>query len=170
MPRPLIAVASSCLLTSVAHAGDQGDPAQSCDGNTYQMVECLKAKTAQWDKRMTVAYEQALKDAVPQQHDQLRGATAIDSISRRQLPVLRPRRRHHRPDRRRRMHAQHDRGARPRAGRPRSPIARGVIPRGPSARIVLTPWPPAAAPSPPVAGSGTERKAACRESVCRKRP
>ena len=27
-----------------ALAGDQGDPEQSCDGNTYEMVECLKAR------------------------------------------------------------------------------------------------------------------------------
>jgi uncharacterized protein YecT (DUF1311 family) len=41
------------------------------------MVECLKAKTAQWDKRMTSAYAQALKDAVPQQREQLRAAQRI---------------------------------------------------------------------------------------------
>jgi uncharacterized protein YecT (DUF1311 family) len=77
MLRPLIAAASICLLASAAHAGDQGDPAQSCDGNTNEMVECLNAKTAQLDKRMTVAYQQALKDAVPQQHDQLRAAQRL---------------------------------------------------------------------------------------------
>jgi hypothetical protein len=44
IPRVLIATASICLLASAARAGDQGDPAQSCDGNTYEMVECLKAK------------------------------------------------------------------------------------------------------------------------------
>jgi hypothetical protein len=31
----------------VADAGAQGDPGPSCDGNTFEMVECLKAKTAQ---------------------------------------------------------------------------------------------------------------------------
>jgi uncharacterized protein YecT (DUF1311 family) len=77
MPRTLIAAVSICLLASVAHAGVQGDPAQSCDGNTFEMVECLKAKTAQWDKRMTVAYQQALKDAVPQQREQLRAAQRL---------------------------------------------------------------------------------------------
>jgi len=77
MPRTLIAAVSICLLASVAHAGDQGDPAQSCDGNTFEMVECLKARTAQWDKRMTVAYQQALKDAVPQQREQLRAAQRL---------------------------------------------------------------------------------------------
>ena len=77
MLRTLIAAAWICLLASAARAGDQGDPAQSCDGNTNEMVECLNAKTAQWDKRMTVAYQRALKDAVPQQHDQLRAAQRL---------------------------------------------------------------------------------------------
>jgi uncharacterized protein YecT (DUF1311 family) len=61
----------------VADAGAQGDPGPSCDGNTFEMVECLNAKTAQWDKRMTSAYAQALKDAVPQQREQLRAAQRI---------------------------------------------------------------------------------------------
>jgi uncharacterized protein YecT (DUF1311 family) len=74
MLRTLIGVVSICLLASVAQAGDQGEPAQTCDGNTFEMVECLKARTAQWDKRMTIAYQQALKDAGPQQHDRLRAA------------------------------------------------------------------------------------------------
>jgi opacity protein-like surface antigen len=58
MLKTLIAAVSICLLASAAHAGDQGDPSQSCDGNTFEMVERLKARTAQWDKRMTVAYQQ----------------------------------------------------------------------------------------------------------------
>ena len=66
-----------CLLASAAHAGDQSDPAQSCDGSTFEMVDCLKARTAQWDKRMTAAYQQALKDAVPQQREQLRAAQRL---------------------------------------------------------------------------------------------
>jgi uncharacterized protein YecT (DUF1311 family) len=72
-----VAAAALFALASVAYAGDQGDPEASCDGNTFQMVECLKAKTAQWDKRMTIAYQQALKDAVPAQHDQLRAAQRL---------------------------------------------------------------------------------------------
>ncbi len=71
------AAAICCLAAFSCHAGDQGDPEKSCDGNTYEMVECLKARTAQWDKRMTMAYQQALKDAVPQQHDQLRAAQRL---------------------------------------------------------------------------------------------
>ena len=72
-----IAAAAIFALASVAHAGDQGDPEQACDGNTFQMVECLKAKTAQWDKRMTIADQQAMKDAGPAQHDQLRAAQRL---------------------------------------------------------------------------------------------
>ena len=64
-------------LASVARAGDQGDPEKSCDGNTFEMVECLKAQTAQWDKRMTIAYQQAMKDAGPAQRDQLRAAQRL---------------------------------------------------------------------------------------------
>ena len=64
-------------LVSVADAGDQGDPEASCDGNTFQMVECLKAKTAQWDKRMNIAYQQALKDAAAKQQEQLRVAQRL---------------------------------------------------------------------------------------------
>ena len=78
MTLKMIAGAAAMLaLVSVADAGDQGDPDAPCDGNTFQMVECLKAKTAQWDKRMTIAYQQALKDAVPAQHDQLRAAQRL---------------------------------------------------------------------------------------------
>jgi uncharacterized protein YecT (DUF1311 family) len=77
MPGRLIVIASIVALASAAHAVDQGDPDKSCDGNTFEMVECLKAQTAQWDKRMTVAYQQALKDAVPQQRDQLRAAQRL---------------------------------------------------------------------------------------------
>ena len=73
----LIAVVLICLLAPAAHAGDQGEPAPSCDGSTPEMVECLNAKTAQWDKRMTSAYQQALKDATPPQHEQLRVAQRL---------------------------------------------------------------------------------------------
>ena len=77
VPRILIALASIGLLSPAAHAGDQGDPEKSCDGNTFEMVECLKGKTAQWDKRMTIAYQQARKDASSAQRDQLRAAQRL---------------------------------------------------------------------------------------------
>ena len=73
----LAAAATICLSATLASAGDQGDPEKTCNGNTYEMVECLKARTAQWDKRMGIAYQQALKDAVPAQHDQLRAAQRL---------------------------------------------------------------------------------------------
>jgi uncharacterized protein YecT (DUF1311 family) len=66
-----------CLLASAADAGDQGDPAQSCDGGTPEMVNCLAAKTAQWDKRMNAAYQKALGDAGAQQREQLRAAQRL---------------------------------------------------------------------------------------------
>jgi uncharacterized protein YecT (DUF1311 family) len=72
-----VGAAGLLALVTVAHAGDQGDPDQSCDGNTFQMVECLKGKTAQWDKRLNVAYQKALQDAVPAQRDPLRAAQRL---------------------------------------------------------------------------------------------
>jgi uncharacterized protein YecT (DUF1311 family) len=66
------------MLSSAAFANDAGDPDQSCDGSTTEMVDCISAKTARWDKRMTIAYQQALKNAAsPQQHDQLRAAQRL---------------------------------------------------------------------------------------------
>ncbi|MFB9264976.1 lysozyme inhibitor LprI family protein [Bradyrhizobium erythrophlei] len=76
MLKSLIVAAVGAFATA-ACAGDQGDPDQACDGNTFQMVECLKAKTAQWDKRMTIAYQQAMKDAPDKQREQLRAAQRL---------------------------------------------------------------------------------------------
>jgi|SRR6266702_7065717 len=77
MLRICLGAALTAALVSAACAGDQGDPDQACDGNTSQMVDCLKAKTAQWDKRMTTAYQQAIKDAGQQQREQLRAAQRL---------------------------------------------------------------------------------------------
>jgi uncharacterized protein YecT (DUF1311 family) len=60
-----------------AFAGAQGDPSQTCDGSTAQMVDCLKAQTAEWDKRLNIAFEKVMKDASPKQHDQLRTAQRL---------------------------------------------------------------------------------------------
>jgi len=60
-----------------AFAGDPGDPNRECDGSTYEMVDCLKAKTAYWDKRMTIAYQRTLKDVEPKQREQLRIAQRL---------------------------------------------------------------------------------------------
>ena len=66
-----------CMLVPTAKAGEQGDPAQACDGSTPEMVDCLQAKTVEWDKRMTIAYQQAMKTAAPAQRDQLRTAQRL---------------------------------------------------------------------------------------------
>ena len=77
MLKMALRAAAVLALVSAAHAGDQGDPQQSCDGDTFQMVECLKAKTVQWDKRLNVAYQKAVQDAQPAQRDQLRAAQRL---------------------------------------------------------------------------------------------
>ena len=77
MRNVFVGVASAFLVTSAACAGDQGDPAQSCDGSTPEMIECLKARTAEWDTRMTMAYQKALKDAGAAQREQLRAAQRL---------------------------------------------------------------------------------------------
>jgi uncharacterized protein YecT (DUF1311 family) len=77
MLKVLVGAAAILTLASAAFAGDQGDPGQNCDGSTLEMVDCLKAKTAQWDKRMTIAYQQAMKDAGQQQREQLRTAQRL---------------------------------------------------------------------------------------------
>ena len=75
--RMVLGATALLALVSIAHAGDQDEPEQSCDGNTYQMVECLKAKTAQWDKRLNAAYQKALGTAGDKQRDQLRAAQRL---------------------------------------------------------------------------------------------
>ena len=77
MLKALVGAASIFVVSTAAYAGDQGDPAQSCDGSTVEMVECLKTKTAEWDTRMTVAYQKALKDAGPARREQLRAAQRL---------------------------------------------------------------------------------------------
>jgi uncharacterized protein YecT (DUF1311 family) len=72
-----IAAAASLGAAAFAFAGDQGEPDQECGVSTYEMVECLNAKTAYWDKRMTIAYQQTLKDAQPKQREQLRAAQRL---------------------------------------------------------------------------------------------
>jgi uncharacterized protein YecT (DUF1311 family) len=73
----LLTAAALVALAAIAHAGDQGEPEKSCYGNTFQIVECLKAQTAQWDKRMTIAYRQAMKDAGEKQREPLRAAQRL---------------------------------------------------------------------------------------------
>ena len=70
----LIATAALTGAAVSAYAGDLGDPEQNCDGSTYEMVECLKAKTAQWDKRLNAAYAKGLQLTNSARRQQLRQA------------------------------------------------------------------------------------------------
>jgi len=77
MMKRLILAAAMAAFALAARANDAGDPDQSCDGSTAEMVDCLAAKTQRWDKRMSIAYQQAMKDASAAQHDQLRAAQRL---------------------------------------------------------------------------------------------
>ncbi len=72
-----IAAAALIGAAAFAFAGDPGEPDSTCDGSTAEMVACVGAKTAYWDKRMNIAYQQALKDAQPEQREQLRKAQRL---------------------------------------------------------------------------------------------
>jgi uncharacterized protein YecT (DUF1311 family) len=66
------------FISFAGHAWAEEVQAESCDGSTYEMVECLTAKIDQWDKQLNRAYQQALKDAeTPAQADQLRAAQRL---------------------------------------------------------------------------------------------
>ena len=67
----LVTAAALLGAAAFAFAGDQGNPDATCDGNTREIVECLMANTAQWEKRMDAAYKQALEDAEPKQREML---------------------------------------------------------------------------------------------------
>jgi uncharacterized protein YecT (DUF1311 family) len=69
--------AGLAILAGSAFAGAQGDPERGCDGGTPEMVDCLNAKAAEWDKKMTIAYQQAMKEAQPKQREQLRAAQRL---------------------------------------------------------------------------------------------
>jgi uncharacterized protein YecT (DUF1311 family) len=68
-------VGLTMALAAPAIAADNSE--KHCDGSTYEIVECLKVQTAQWDKRLNAAYQQALKDAEPKQREQLRVAQRL---------------------------------------------------------------------------------------------
>ena len=76
--RILLSLSTALSLSAApAFAGAKDNPAQDCDGSTVEIVECFKAKTAQSDKRLNIAFEKAMKAANPQQHDQLRTAQRL---------------------------------------------------------------------------------------------
>ncbi len=77
MRKLLFLMATMAVLAPAAHARDPGEPA-SCDGvSTPEIVDCVNAKTAQWDKRMNAAYQKALKADEPRRQEQLRTAQRL---------------------------------------------------------------------------------------------
>jgi uncharacterized protein YecT (DUF1311 family) len=75
--RRAILVVALWLFAPAVHAAGEDSEAAQCDGNTFEIVECLKAKTARWDRRLNTAYQQALNDAAPQQRTQLQAAQRL---------------------------------------------------------------------------------------------
>ena len=74
--RVRIAILSAAALlgaAAFAFAGDAGNLGE-CTGSTPEMVDCLMAQHAHWDKQLTIAYQQAMKDAGPAQKEKLREA------------------------------------------------------------------------------------------------
>ena len=78
--RALLAICSTTTLigtAAFAFADEQAESEPHCDGSTYEIVECLKAQTAQWDRRLNAAYQKALGLAEPKQREQLRKAQRL---------------------------------------------------------------------------------------------
>jgi uncharacterized protein YecT (DUF1311 family) len=69
----LIAAAALSGAAVSAWAGAQGEPS-ACNGGTYEMVDCLNAQRAHWDKELTIAYQRAMKSTTPQARTLLRDA------------------------------------------------------------------------------------------------
>jgi uncharacterized protein YecT (DUF1311 family) len=77
MKKFLIIIAVMAAMTPAARAGDK-DAGAGCDGvSTPEIVNCVMAKTAQWDKRMNAACQKALKDDEPKRQEQLRTAQRL---------------------------------------------------------------------------------------------
>ena len=75
----IVTITAAALIGAAAFAwaGDQGDPDAECGVSTYEMVDCLNAKAAEWDKRMGIAYQRTLKALQAKQRDQLRAAQRL---------------------------------------------------------------------------------------------
>ena len=77
MLQALALAAGLAVFAAPAFAGAQGDPfdkGENCDGGTLQIIECMERQRQYWDGKLTAAYQQALKDAVPAQRALLRAA------------------------------------------------------------------------------------------------
>ena len=77
LPVAIVAAAALIGAAAFAHAADPADPDKTCDGGKPEMVDCLNAKTAVWDKRMNAAYQAVLKIAEGKQREQLRVAQRL---------------------------------------------------------------------------------------------
>ena len=78
MIKALTLATGLAFLAGPVFAGAQGEPDKGCDGSTYEMVQCLNGQTAEWDKRLNAAYQEALKSADnPRQREQLRAAQRL---------------------------------------------------------------------------------------------
>jgi uncharacterized protein YecT (DUF1311 family) len=75
--RAVFVLLAALLAAGSARAEGWVEPEQRCDGNTRELVDCLIDRAAQWEKRMTAAYEQALKDAEPAQREKLIAAQKL---------------------------------------------------------------------------------------------
>ena len=75
--RIVLVLVVGLLVVAPARAEGWVEPEQRCDGSTRQIVDCLLDRTAQWEKRLDAAYQQALKDALPEQREKLRTAQKL---------------------------------------------------------------------------------------------
>jgi uncharacterized protein YecT (DUF1311 family) len=69
--RIILILGAGLMATAPARADAWVEPEARCDGNTLQIVDCLIDRAAQWEKRMDAAYQQAVKDALPEQREKL---------------------------------------------------------------------------------------------------
>ncbi len=80
MKRVALSAITAAALTGAAAsalAADNKEPNRECGVSTPEIVDCINEKTAYWDKRLNVAYAEALKAAEPKQREQLRKAQRL---------------------------------------------------------------------------------------------
>jgi uncharacterized protein YecT (DUF1311 family) len=73
MLRVVATLAALLGAAGIAVAGDK-DKAESCDGGTIAMIQCLEAQRSSWDKKLNEAYKELLSTARPEQKAALRAA------------------------------------------------------------------------------------------------
>jgi uncharacterized protein YecT (DUF1311 family) len=72
-----VTILAAAVLIGAAVDALAAEPEKECGASTLEMVDCLNARTAQWDKRLNSAYQNALKDAEMKQREQLRKAQRL---------------------------------------------------------------------------------------------